>query len=117
MGYLTWPAAFLVLSGGLFTGWITGQWHWLARSGALVVVLGILLTSSQLLEHMRRLRVRRHFPGDNPSRHDWADADEKRRLDHSREREESISRSEWSGFMLLIVGTVVWGFGDLVGGV
>ncbi len=34
------------------------DWSWFARSGSLVVINGIILTSHQIIEHMGRLKQR-----------------------------------------------------------
>lgn len=110
IAYLT---ALLTLAGGGLLSLGVDDWYWLARAGSAVVVIGIVLTSRQIMDQLRRLRARRsHYEGD--SRHDWAEDTVRftigrRRIDQYRWRDEG------SGILLLILGTVVWGFGDLVG--
>lgn len=51
----------------------------------------------------------------DPASQDWADENSIRRLIRARSHEEEGWRSEFSGFQLLVTGTLVWGFGDLIG--
>lgn len=93
---------------------LTGDWEWFARSGSTVVVIGILLTSSQIRQHMRRLRALRGQLMAQSQR-DWASDEDKRALLRAASVQESIWEGEGHGLYMLIAGTLVWGFGDLVG--
>ena len=104
---------------GVVASVLSGDWTWFSRSGAAVVALGIALTSRQIFEHNRRLlehqrggrgRARRGLHG-----HDWADQNSIRQLIRARADEEDHWRREFSGFHMLVGGTLVWGFGDLLG--
>ena len=117
--------ASLALAAGLFVSLTTSNWSWLSRSGSAVVVIGILLTSSQILEHSRRLKRRRpdwerrsstlvkdgliHTP------QDFASEERLRSVAHASNYEENTWEIEGYGLHILILGTLVWGFGDLVG--
>ena len=113
-----------------FTGTLislkTGDWSWFSRSGSAVVVIGLLLTSHEIFERNRRLREHRRNREERLSSNgeqeasyranrDWADANSFHRLIRSRSREEAIWEIEMHGFYLLVAGTLVWGFGDLLG--
>lgn len=87
------------------------DWQWFARSGSLVVVNGIILTSHQIIEHVGRLN-RRQSRWESQFHHDWAD-DDKQNLIY---RDEHLWATEKYGLYMLILGTLVWGFGDLLGG-
>lgn len=117
-----WGLTVLALLAGCGASLKTGDWTWFARSGAGVVAVGIVLTSRQIFEHNRRLLAyQRRSQG--PSRsdssivhaRDWANENSIRQLIRSRTREEDKWRSEFSGFYMLVGGTLVWGFGDLLG--
>ncbi len=113
---VTWRAylgAFSVLGFGFVGSVMSSDWQWFSRSGSIVVVIGILLTSQQLLENMSRLRNRRDTKQVKPAMHDWAKGDP--RYDITRNHEEETWAAESSGFFLLIIGTLVWGLGDLLG--
>jgi hypothetical protein len=101
----------------IFAIWLSidqDDWSWFARSGSMIVVIGIFLTSSQIIENSRRLRIRRSRHEQNFHR-DYADEIKRGTLDRSRSLDEDIWENGLRGFYLLIVGTLVWGFGDLAG--
>ncbi len=109
----------LLLSSSVFiTGvWLSvhqNDWSWFARSGSMIVVIGIFLTSSQIIENSRKLRIRRSRHEQNFHR-DYADEIKRGTLDRSRSLDEDIWENGLRGFYLLVAGTLVWGFGDLVG--
>lgn len=97
---------------GLLLSLTFNDWHWFGRSGSLVVVAGILLTSTEIVAHLHNLRLRKRF-GDGWSQHDWAPEAET----HSRLRgnHEDSGQLNSHGFYLLIAGTLIWGYGDLLG--
>jgi len=90
------------------------DWSWFARSGSMIVVIGIFLTSSQIIENSRRLKIRRSRHEQNFHR-DFADEIKRGTLDRSRSLDEDIWENGLRGFYLLVIGTLVWGFGDLAG--
>jgi len=90
------------------------DWQWFARSGSLIVVIGIILTSTQVIENSRRLRLRRNHHGKNFSR-DFADDIKLQVLERSRGLDENIRENGLYGLYLLVPGTLIWGFGDLAG--
>jgi hypothetical protein len=117
-----WGLTAFSLCAGLVVSLKTADWTWFSRSGAAVVAVGIVLTSRQVFEHNRRLLAhqRRRQAGGVAGVYggrgrDWADQDSIRQLIRSRSREEDSWRSEFSGFHMLVGGTLVWGFGDLIG--
>lgn len=85
------------------------DWSWFARSGSLVVVNGIILTSHQIIEHMGRLK-QRQAKWESQFNHDWAEYDKQHFIHH----EEHVWATEKYGLYMLILGTLVWGFGDLL---
>lgn len=116
---LAWTLTTLSLLGGVAASLRTGDWGWFSRAGAAVVAIGIVLTSHQVFEHNRRLVEHQRRggtrPRNTPQAHDWAHENSIRQLIRSRSREEELWRSEFSGFHMLVGGTLVWGFGDLLG--
>ncbi len=106
--------SFAILVLGVLVSLYTGDWSWFSRSGSAMVALGIFFTSHQILEHSLRLRENR-MRWEAQSGHDWADENSIRKLIRARSREEDLWEIEFHGFYMLIVGTLVWGFGDLVG--
>jgi len=119
---LAYVATLVAFAWGIFTSLAANDWSWFARSGSLVVIIGIVLTSSQIFEHNRKLKRRRNAierrfepPVPNRSHHDWAGEDGIKSLVRSRTLEEYAWEIESEGLYLLILGTLVWGFGDLLG--
>ncbi len=101
----------------IFGVWLSidqNDWSWFARSGSMIVVIGIFLTSSQIIENSRRLKLRRSHHEQNFHR-DFAEDVKRGTLDRSRGLDENIWENGLRGFYLLVVGTLVWGFGDLAG--
>lgn len=107
--------ALAVVGAGIAASVASGTWSWFARSGAFVVVIGIVLTSSQIIEDERRLRQRRQQRdrAGNVANRDWASEDS--RLAQSRRHDEHLFENERSGLYMLVAGTLIWGFGDLLG--
>jgi len=90
------------------------DWTWFARSGSIIVVIGIFLTSSQIIENSRRLRIRRYRHRQNFNR-DYAEDIKRGSLERSRSLDEDIWENGLRGLYLLVIGTLIWGFGDLAG--
>ncbi|MGD2081945.1 MAG: hypothetical protein PVF91_03210 [Chromatiales bacterium] len=123
----SYALAILALAAGAFASLRSGDWTWVSRSGSAVVAIGIVLTSHEIFEHGRRLQEhrrrgeerleRRMYRLETPVRtdHDWADKNSIRELIRSRSREEEKWAIEGHGFYMLVAGTLVWGFGDLLG--
>jgi len=99
---------------GVWLSFDQNDWSWFARSGSMIVVIGIFLTSSQIIENSRRLKIRRSYNEHNFNR-DFAEDIKRGTLQRSRGLDEDIWENGLRGFYLLVVGTLVWGFGDLVG--
>ena len=102
----------LSLLAGLALSFLHNDWNWFSRTGSLVVIAGILLTSTEILAHLQVLRQRRQY-GEGWSQHDWA-----QETDHQSRQSSNGDSPEHRhnhGFYLLIVGTLIWGFGDLLG--
>lgn len=115
---LTTGKAFILSAAVLIVGVLLSldqnDWTWLARSGSMIVVIGIFLTSSQIIENSRRLKIRRSHHEQNFHR-DYAEDIKRGTLDRSRSLDEDIWENGLRGFYLLVFGTLVWGFGDLAG--
>lgn len=103
----------LILLISLYISYAIQDWQWFSRSGALIVVLGIYLTSSQIIENSRRLGQHRAAYKDGNFQRDWASDKQGKVLRHTRDHEEETWVMGKCGFNLLIIGTLIWGFGDL----
>lgn len=104
----------IVLTGGIWFSIKLMDWSWFSRSGSLIVIIGIFLTSSQVIENSRRLKIRRSRHEQNFTR-DFADDLKTSTLDRSRSLDEDIWQNGLRGLYLLVSGTLIWGFGDLIG--
>ncbi len=111
--------SFGILATGIVVSLESGDWTWFSRSGSALVAIGILFTSHQILEHSLRLKENRtrweERLHEQCSGHDWADENSIRKLIRARSREEDLWEIEFHGLYMLVVGTLVWGFGDLLG--
>lgn len=115
---MAYAISFLLLLLGAWLGYLTGDWQWVSRAGSVIVVLGLILTSQQIFQHLDYLRHQQmagHSEASQRSNHDWARDVEKRGLLDRRYSNEVIWHKEAHGFYLLTLGTLIWGFGDLLG--
>ena len=104
-------ASVLAAGGGIWASAATGDWTWFARSGAVLTGLGLLLASRKVLIARADLLALLQEMED-------ADGAERTvRLASFKRLQRDIDRQllERVGFGLLMLGTLVWGFGDLVG--
>ena len=108
-----YATACVILASGCMVSISQRDWSWFSRCGSLVVVIGIILTSSQILEHIRMLKIRQMNTHGDFTR-DWAKEERQQTLNDSRFHEEITWTNERSGLLMLITGTLIWGFGDLI---
>lgn len=101
-------------AGSLVLSTVTGDPQWFARSGSILTVFGLLL----LVKHsvlcagtdlesamMEKLHYRRGEAPPVPGT-----ATYERDLRHTRR----ILMDEFAGFAMSLIGTVIWGYGDLL---
>lgn len=84
----------------------TGVWLWFSRFGAVITVAGLLLTMSPVFHkgiYISQSDARK-----------WAKIDEHGKTLITSEDDRRIGRSVFTGILISIIGTVIWGFGDLV---
>ncbi|HZF77007.1 MAG TPA: hypothetical protein VE033_14365 [Acetobacteraceae bacterium] len=104
-------AAVLAAGGGVWASAGTGDWTWFSRSGAVLTGLGLLLASRKVLiaraDLLALLQEMEAADG----------AERTARLASFKRLQRDIDRQllERVGFGLLMLGTLVWGFGDLIG--
>lgn len=87
------------------------DWTWFARSGALLTALGLVLAS-------RKILIARADLVALLSEMENADGVQRTaRLESFKRLQRDLDRQvmEKAGFGLLLVGTLIWGFGDLLG--
>ncbi|MEQ8228565.1 MAG: hypothetical protein RIA64_10815 [Rhodospirillales bacterium] len=117
------PAAVLIFlgatAGTLFAGMVlshqSDDWSWFSRAGSLLVVLGIVFAYFNVdgfIERSLRMAVTRlsRYDRDNPSNTaDWI-------VSWLSEEPEDISGTVKAlEVCVIVIGTLVWGFGDLLG--
>ena len=89
----------------------TGDWTWFSRSGAILTALGLVMASRKILiaraDLVALLSDMERTDG----------AERTARLESFKRLQRDLDRQvmEKAGFGLLIAGTIVWGFGDLLG--
>ncbi len=87
----------VILTAGLMLQWMFPTIEWFQRSGAVCVGIGVVVAS-----HSNRERPKQYWGGNAFGSGDKIDPDEMHRIGIA-------NTSMWA-----VVGTLVWGFGDLV---
>ena len=105
--------SFIVITISIWLSLRMQDWTWFSRSGSLIVIIGIFLTSTQVIENSQRLHARKRHYENNFGR-DYASDIKSHTLDNSRHHDEDVWESGLRGLYLLIVGTIIWGYGDLL---
>jgi ABC-type phosphate transport system permease subunit len=107
-----YSTAVVTLAVGVFLSIKLNDWSWFSRSGSLVVINGILLTSYQIIQHIQALsHYQYQRQRESQFQRDWANEEKHHFI---RDDHESRWKSEKYGLYMLIMGTLVWGFGDLL---
>ncbi|MGY2259282.1 hypothetical protein [Pseudomonas sp. SDO55104_S430] len=107
--FLLTASALIVLSSAA-ASFLTNQWHWFGRSGAILTIAGVLLTFRPLVrmgltEWLRTQSIIDY--GHLIPTEEETEADRQTTLDGSASK---------LGITLAIIGTLVWAYGDLIGG-
>ena len=80
-----------VLLVSVMVSWFKCDWVWFSRGGALAVLIGLLVQSRKIITTRRNYEL--------PF---WKNQDTRRAFRN--------------GFIAVCIGTIIWGFGDLVSG-
>lgn len=100
---------FAVLMGsiGVVSSIFNSDWLWFSRFGSLITVAGLLLISSPIFVKGIYLSSESAFG--------FATLDDDGNTMVTSEEDRKIGSKIFSGIVITIVGTVIWGFGDLIG--
>lgn len=99
-------SVFMALA-GIFISTFNSDWLWFSRFGSLITVAGLLLISSQSFVKGIYLA--------NASATICAELDKEGNAIVTNEEDRKIGSKIFTGIVITIIGTVIWGFGDLVG--
>lgn len=112
---LVYFVSYTIIFASLYISYKLQDWQWFSRTGSIIVALGIYLTSIQIIENSRRLRLRnRKTRNSGNFQRDWADNKQEKIFAHDPAHETETWVMGKCGFNLLITGTLIWGFGDLL---
>lgn len=111
----TWvltAVAVAVLALSVIASATSGHWHWFGRAGSVTTVVGLLLMVKHAILAASRDRhdvvmEKNHFANFAPER----DSPEYRLAEQNASR---VLRDEKLGLIFTLIGTVVWGYGDLL---
>lgn len=109
IGFLIAASALIVLASAAASLW-SNQWHWFGRSGAILTIAGVLLTFRPLVRMGLDEWLRSQSIIDGGS---FVPTEEETEADRQAKIDGSASKL---GITLAIVGTLVWAYGDLIGG-
>jgi hypothetical protein len=92
---------------GILLSIINSEWLWFSRFGSLITVAGLLLISSPSFVKGIYLS--------NASAFGFAERDGDGNTMVTNEEDRKLGSKIFSGIVITIIGTVIWGFGDLIG--
>ena len=89
------------------------DFSWVSRAGSIITIFGVLLTlKHHILSESRDIHSivmeKRHYAK-------WAPKEEDEEYQKDIESSRIIMRDEYMGVALTVFGTVIWGYGDLLG--
>jgi hypothetical protein len=88
----------------------SGQWHWFSRSGSILTVAAVILTVRPIIRLGLRglLEAQSVIDGGHATpTPEEIEAENQQKLD---------AKSSLIGLFLLVIGAVIWGYGELLGG-
>ncbi len=88
---------------GVVLSIVHSEWLWFSRFGSLITIAGLLLISSPSF-----------LASDTPTV-SLVDIDGGYESENSSNKQRKVGSETFTGIIISITGTVVWGFGDLIG--
>ena len=82
------------------------DWTWFQRAGSIITLFGAILVSREVIRLGTRRRTELHDAPDT-----WKPSEA---VVQEHEHRKEDYRSEAIGAVLILAGTVIWGYGDLV---
>ena len=97
----------IVVAVSLAASAYSGQWHWFGRAGSVMIICGVILMIRPIIRLGLKewIRVQNTIDGGSGEPTE-IEADRQSVLDHV---------ASQIGSVLTILGTVIWGYGDLIG--
>lgn len=101
--------ALSALSTSLIASYCTGEWHWFGRSGAIVTMTGVILSVRPVL----RKSYHEWLKNQNEFDCGTIEGTSAQEIEGDRQTRLDLIAS-YSGIILTILGTLIWGYGDLI---
>ena len=101
----------LVFAGSLYLTVTRDEPLWISRSGGMITLAGLLLTTRKLILYEFEELVKSQTEIDGRIYGD--PEEEKKQFDALEELKKDI-KSERCGFWYLLIGTICWGYGDIL---
>jgi hypothetical protein len=89
---------------------LTGEWHWFQRSGAMLVLCGAILSARELMRKEPKQLIREELAEDGISQQQLPQST----IEDRRQTVLDVLSAKF-GIRMMVVGTVIWAYGDLVG--
>lgn len=102
--------ASIVLVASALVSYLTCQWHWFGRSGAIVTMVGVLLSVRPLV----RMGLTEWLRSQSVINGGHAEPTPEER-EEDRQTKLDVTATQ-IGVAMALVGTLIWAYGDLVGG-
>lgn len=97
-----------VLSSSVTASYLTGEWLWFGRSGAIVTMAGVILSLRPMLRVGFNKWVELHHEFDAGTLIETPEE-----IEEKRQVKLDVIAS-YTGAFLTIIGTLIWGYGDLL---
>jgi len=107
--FLVTAVALISVAISLAASLYSGQWHWFGRAGSIMTISGVILTIRPII----RLGLKKLIEAQNTiNGGSFEPTPEEIEVDRQSDLDHKASQI---GSILAILGTIIWGYGDLVG--